>query len=427
MKTLTGYLCLALLCWSIPAGAVTITDLFTALREQPLTKLDTIRTREAELKLQSVHDRFYPALTGVGSYEVYNSPTNLRPVLPTESARLLANGEPLPFSDNIGRVGVRFSLPIFVKELFSLGRQAQILAAGSRVQKRLNLLEHQAVLVAADAHLVHMSYLEKALRSRKASLEKTRADVIIKVKNGRIPAVEKVRMDEAINQIDLTFNQTWQQESELKKDIESLTGIFLDKPVRLTRQGHLREGELFALKPLEKNIEAGKFGVQAAKDKLYPSIIGTARWFHNYGEGYNTGAAVDDEYGSYALTLQVPLFNKPAYTAIEQEKAALLREQVRFAGTRIELQARAGNLTRTLALLGRSMTLGRKSIDHERDLLKVAEVAYAGRRMDQEEYLRYEEKVLTAEANYYLTEARWWKTFATLAVLYGNNLEELVK
>ena len=54
-------------------------------------------------------------------------------------------------------------------------------------------------------------------------------------------------------------------------------------------------------------------------------------------------------------------------------------------------------------------------------------MSYASRRMDQEEYRRFEEKILSAEANYYLTEARWWETFATLAVLYGNNLDELIQ
>jgi hypothetical protein len=71
--------------------------------------------------------------------------------------------------------------------------------------------------------------------------------------------------------------------------------------------------------------------------------------------------------------------------------------------------------------------LAQTSIKHERELLKVAKVAYTSRRMNQEEYLRYEDKVLSAEANYYLTEARWWETFATLAVLYGNNLDELIQ
>ncbi|MFT5701375.1 MAG: hypothetical protein ACI8ZB_004267 [Desulforhopalus sp.] len=85
-------------------------DLFAALKEQAVTELDTLQTRDAELDVQSVHDRFFPVLTGVLSYEEYNSPTNLRPVTPTESVQRIVNGEPLPFSDTIGRIGGSLSI-----------------------------------------------------------------------------------------------------------------------------------------------------------------------------------------------------------------------------------------------------------------------------------------------------------------------------
>ncbi len=234
-------------------------------------------------------------------------------------------------------------------------------------------------------------------------------------------------MDEALNQIALTFNQTMQEESGLRRKIESLTGILLQVPVLLTKIDTLHAEDLFALKPLKKNIEAEEFSVQAAKDKLYPKVIGTARWFQNYGEGYNTGEDVDGDYGSYGISLQIPIFDKPAYTSIEKAKIALRREKNHFAQTKIELQVKADDLSRTLELLDHSKELANKSVGHERELLKVAKVAYGSGRLVQEEYLRNEEKVLSAEARYFLTEARWWETFATLAVLYGNNLEELVK
>ncbi|AGF77760.1 outer membrane protein [Desulfocapsa sulfexigens DSM 10523] len=423
----SAFLCLVLFCWFTPVEAMTIADLFAALREHPLTELDVLQTRSAELGVQSIYDRLYPSLTGIVAYDEYNSPTNLRPVPPTEAAQLLENNKPLPFSDSIGRMGARLSMPIFVKELFSLGNQAASLADSYRIKKRLNLLEHQAVLVTTDAHLLYMASLRKALESRKNSLEKTRQDITLQVTTGRLPETEQIRMDEAINQIDLTFNQTWQQQSDLQKNIESLTGIVLEEPVTLQLNGSLNKGELFALKPLQKNVEAREFSVQAARDRLYPSIIGTANWFHNYGEGYNTGTDVDVEYGGYSLSLQMPLFNKPAYTAIEQANIELRREKTRFTRTKIDLEAKARNLTRNLELLNESKKFAQDSVANQRELLNVAKVAYASKRMSQEEYLRYEEKILAAEANYYLTEARWWETFATLAVLYGNNLDELIQ
>jgi len=427
MKVIAGWIALALIVWSAPAGAMTMADLFTALEKHPVTELDTLQTRASELNRQRVYDRFYPSINGELGYQEFNSPTNWRPVLPTESASLLANNEALPFSDTLSRIGATLSLPIFVKELFTLGKQTASLTNSARAKKRLNLLEHQAVLVTADAHLIHMSSLEKSLAARKASLEKTRQDIILQVDNGRIPPTEKIRMDEAINLIDLTFNDTIQQEIDLKKNIESLTTIYLEEPISLQLNGEISDAELFALKPIQESLKAREFGVQAAKDKLYPSVVGNARWFHYYGEGYNTGEDVDGEYGFYGLTLQMPLFNKPSYTAIEQAKIELRREKARFSRTEIELQAQARRLKDTLELLKSSRELAAKSVDHEQELLKVAKISYASRRMDQEEYLRYEEKVLAAEAKYYLTEARWWETFGTLAVLYGNDLQQLVR
>ncbi len=94
-----AYICLVLLCWISPASAVTIADLFTALQEHPVTELDALQTRFSELNQQVVYDRFYPSIKGELGYQGFSSPTNWRPVLPTESAQLLANNEALPFSD----------------------------------------------------------------------------------------------------------------------------------------------------------------------------------------------------------------------------------------------------------------------------------------------------------------------------------------
>ena len=89
MRTV-AFLFMVLLCLGSPAEAMTMADLFVALKEQPITKLDTLQTKDSELGVQAVHDRFHPVLKGGLSYEEYNSPTNLHPVTPAESAQLLA-------------------------------------------------------------------------------------------------------------------------------------------------------------------------------------------------------------------------------------------------------------------------------------------------------------------------------------------------
>jgi len=410
-----------------PAGALTMEDLFAALQSQPASKLDILQTETAELGLQGIYDRFYPALTGILSYQEFNSPTNLRPVTPTESAERLINGEPLPFSDNISRIGAHVTMPIFIKELFSLGKKASLLTESSRAKQKLNLLQREAVLISANSELKHIEQLRQALNSRKASLEKTRSDIHLQVKEGRAPNVELIRMDEAINKIDISCNETDQMAAQLKKTIEELTGIYLDTALPMEKVEDLSEGPYFALQPLEKSIKAGEYAVRAATDKLYPQIVASGDWFNNYGEGYNNGENIDLEYGNFAITMQIPLFFKPYYTDIAKANIELRQEKMHYRKTQIELEAREKSLQQTLKLLASSMELVQKSIDHERELLKVAKISFQQRRMLQEEYLRYEENLLQAQANYYQTRARWWQNFSTLAVLYGNNLHELVK
>lgn len=410
-----------------PAGAYIMDDLFTALKSHPASKLDFLQVESVDLGVQAVHDRFYPSLSGILSYREYNSPTNLRPVTPTETAQRQVNGEPFPFSDTIGRIGAHATLPIFIKELFSLGKKASLLTESARAKKRLNLLQREAVLISANGELKHIEQLQQALDARKASLEKTRSDVLLQVQQGRAPDVELVRMDEAINKIEIAYNETAQLAAQLKKNIEGLTGIYLENALLMEKAGDFREGPFFALKPLEKSIKAGEYAVQAARDKLFPQIVASGDWYNNYGEGSNNGEDIDLEYGNFAITLQVPLFDKPLYTGIARAEIDLRWEKMRYQKTKMELEAEAKSLKQTLNLLASSKSLEQKSVAHEQELLKVAKVAFQERRMLQEEYLRYEDNLLQAQASYYQIWARWWQNFSALALLYGNNLEELVK
>ena len=145
---ITAYIVMVLLCFVTPAKAMTMADLFAALREQPVTKLDTsAKPMTQHWVCRRFMTVFYPVLSGVMSYEKYNSPTNLRPVTPTESATLLASDGSLPFSETISRIGVSMSMPIFTKELFALSKQAASLFDSAQVKNRISLLERQALLV----------------------------------------------------------------------------------------------------------------------------------------------------------------------------------------------------------------------------------------------------------------------------------------
>jgi len=66
-------------------------------------------------------------------------------------------------------------------------------------------------------------------------------------------------------------------------------------------------------------------------------------------------------------------------------------------------------------------------IKKEEKLLKYAKVAFRIGKINEEEYLRYEDSVLETYAHLYEIEAKRWQALAALAVLYGIELERIVK
>ena len=84
-------------------------------------------------------------------------------------------------------------------------------------------------------------------------------------------------------------------------------------------------------------------------------------------------------------------------------------------------------LQESLTLLENSIQLYQKSIQNKKKLLEIAKVNYNNARLSTEEYLRYEDAVVATEANLYKAKADKWQTLMELAVIYGNNIEEMVQ
>ncbi len=192
MKHLT---CLfLLLLWALPLQAAepTITDLLNAAARQPGLKAGRLAVQGTDTQLKQARAALYPKLTAFGSYEIYNSPTNLRPMPPTEVN--IAAGDSIPFSKRIARYGLRMEMPLFVKELYSLADKVKELQKSSRAQYRIKLLTRQAQVVSLDASSrAYNAHLSAAIDSRLASLRKTRDDLKLAVSNGRAAESELSR------------------------------------------------------------------------------------------------------------------------------------------------------------------------------------------------------------------------------------------
>ena len=147
----------------------------------------------------------------------------------------------------------------------------------------------------------------------------------------------------------------------------------------------------------------------------------------NGGEAYNTGRSIDRSYNYIGVKLAIPLFNRSLSTSIDQARIKLRREKQQLAQLRVDVSTKAQALNDQLPLIDHSTTLAQTSLDNNQKLLDIAKVAYRSGRMTTEEYLRFETKVLDAEASLYKTDVERWQVISQQAILYGDELTGVVQ
>jgi len=136
---------------------------------------------------------------------------------------------------------------------------------------------------------------------------------------------------------------------------------------------------------------------------------------------------VHEEFGMAGIYLSMPLFDSSKGTAIQMAKIDYMKDKMRLIEIKHSLEVKAKELDKEISLLYKSLRLAKKSVTEQKKLLKIAKVSLQQERMTQEEYLRYENALASAKANLYSIEAKLWEDKAQLAVIYGNNLKEIVR
>ncbi|SMC08790.1 TolC family protein [Nitratiruptor tergarcus] len=402
-------------------------ELFKALKTKPVTEVDRIAIDIVRLQKQKVQDSLYPEFNLFASYEYYNRDTNLRPVPPPEANRRIAKKEPLPFAKNIQRIGGMFSMPLFVKKLFTLQKKLDFLIEAAKLKKDLDIYKNEAILLASYANLNYLKDLKRALKARKASLLKTYEDVKIKVESGRAAPIALDKIESVLDSLDIALENVKANEAKAKEAIESLTGVAVSQIEPIVQKNAIEKNDLFVLKLFDQKIKAQRKDVEASKDEFVPKLILQGSYTKDYAQDdVMFDKSIDTDYGSLALKLIIPL-SKANLTQIEIAKTALLKEQKQKAQTKLELQAQAKSLQKQLAFNERAQKLAQKKVRHQEELLRYAKTAYDVGRLTQEEYLRYEEALLDAEANLASLKAKKWQIVGKLAVIYGNDLERIVK
>ena len=412
---------------SLCLHASTLSELFEALRHQPITQIDKRAEQIAKLAKQKATDQLYPSITLFGSYEHYTSDTNLRPVPPSEANSRIARHEPLPFAQNIQRLGISATMPIFVKSIFTLRSKLAHLHQAARLKKRLNLYQNEAIILGAYANLLALHQTKVALQARRHSLQKMRQDIEVAVRSGRKAPIALDKIDSSLANLAIAMQELTIQEAQAKERIATLVATPPKKLDPIEQIGTIKESELFALKPLKQKLIAAHKDIAFAKDALFPKLLLEAKWSENYaqrdvmfGESLHTG------YGEIALKFTLPL-SKANLTAIELAKAKLMQERSRYAQTAQQLRAKAKSLQAQREALQRAIEAAKKRVASQKALVRYAKAAYSVGRLSEEEYLRYEEALFFTQAELAKLQAKKWQILAQLAVIYGNDLERIVK
>jgi len=416
-----------LILFAINLQAISINELFNAIRKQPTSKIDEISSKMAQIAQDRVNAGYYPKVDLFASYTHYNSPTNLIPLDPDATAKLA--GKSLPFSQTIQKVGIGASIPLFVKELGDLSQKAKYLAKSAVLKKELNFYQNEALILGSNATLEYLNNLLLSLKATQKSLLKTKEDLQISVNSGRMPGIAIDKIDEKLNQLDININNIDIKKATLISNIENLTGLEIKNPANMELITDVKEDEIFALKPLQEVINASMSDYKATKAKrYYPKVAFNIMWSENYTQNDSRlGNSVHAGYGYYQLGISMPLYNRGEDVDMQIKKIEIMKNKMKLNKSEQELKAEVKALQKELILLEKSKKLKKINIQKNENLLKYAKVSFDEGRMREEDYLVYEDKVLSAKSSYYETVSRKWQDIAKLAVIYGNDLKGVVR
>jgi len=408
--------------------AQSIPELFDALKSHAQVKSDMMQVKKSEVQKSMVESSLYPKVDLFASYDNYNEATGMLPVAPNHLLNMVKDQTiAQPFSNNIYRAGAKFSMPLFVKSIYTTAHKAEAMQKSAKAKKRINLLKNEALIVSSNANFLYLESLKKSLEGKEKSLYETQKTLRIKVENGRSPASSLYKINDSLNEIAIAKNNIELQKKKVISSIESLTGISLLKPVSMQEVSSFSKGSLASLKPLEEKINADRINIKAQKEKFYPALFAHGSYVFSSAKAYNNDKDINEEYGNIGVVLNIPLLEVNQYDAVSLAEVELQSSEVELEKMQDELNAQARMLEDSLPLLENSLQLHTKSIENKKKLLEIAKINFRNGRLSTEEYLRYEDAVVAQEANLYKAEAIKWQTLMKLAVIYANNIEEMVR
>jgi len=413
------------LLWVAQVQAVDIHDLLDAAARQPGYEVSALSVEESNLQKDRATAALFPKLGLFGRFEIYNSPTNLRPMPPTEVN--VQAGDSIPFSREILRYGLSFDAPVYVRELYVLRQKAMLLQEKADIGRRLDLIGRQASVVSLNSALAYLEALGSAVDARRVSLSKTLEDMSLKVKTGRSPESELLKIQKTLNDLDQQRNELEAKRLDILREIRALTGMEITKAADMTLLHQPSGTSYLPVTAAQYNTAAAAKEVERRRAARWPTLSVTGFVSGNDGEAYNTDSHIYRSYNEIALVLKFTLFDRTLNTDESIARMQLKKAKKQLEQTRLDMAALADSLDRKIPVVEKSIELAEKTIANSQTLLSVAKVAVRSGRMTMEDYLRYESDLLAAQAALYQVRQQKWQIVAQQAVLYGTDLKGVLK
>lgn len=420
---------LYLISFSIHAQEVkSVKELFEALKTHPQTKGDVLALEKATTGKQLAFSNLFPTITAYSSFDNYSAPTGMLPIPPNELLPMVQDQSiSQPFSDQIFRAGVSISMPVFIKSIYTTANKAKHLQKSARAKQQISLLQNQAIIVSSNANLLYLDALTKALESKKQSLLKTKEIIDLKVNNGRAPGSSLLIINNGIHQVEATKNEIAINREQAISAIESLTGIRVNNALQMLETSTIDVDSLKSLEPLQQKVLADKLAYRAEKEKLLPSIILRGNYNYSSANAYNNDVSINTDFSTIGLVVSMPIFNKNQYTQIKKSKLAYNTTVNELEKLELSLKSQAIQLKNSLQLLYKSEELYQQNIQDKEEILSISKASYQSARISIEDYLKYEDDLVLEKSKLYKAQAEKWQTLMKLAVIYGNNIENIVK
>jgi len=411
---------------AILLNAESIGYLLNKIEQIPDTKIDSLMIKDMKTNKKSIINSLYPKITLTTSAEHFSIPTSIRPLPPTESAKIIMNGESLPFSQNIFRLGFNITMPLFIKEIYENKKKMEFLLKATKYQAKINLLKRQSSLIVFISNLNYLYALKKSLLSQQTSIKTTYNGIKKGVEVGRIPEFKLLRLKDSLITIQNKISEINIKIEDLKSKIYTLTNTKLSEPVNFS-SSKVEKSEFFSLKPLKEKLKSNLYDIKAKKAANYPKVMLKIQGNRAFAKAYNTNENLALNYASAGIYVTWDIFNKKNNSEIQKAKIEELKTALEIQKTIKDLSAQINYINSSLKEIKKQLLLTKESITLKEQLLKSAKVAFKLNTMTVDEYLKYEDDLAKAKADFANLIAIKNTLIAQKALIYGKNFKKVFK